>query len=80
VKLFDHRPTELRHDRSFLMYIPNDAPTWMTGIVILAAIIMGTFMFEDSGTHQSVAPAPTKKEITQPPPVNPAPSPDLAKP
>jgi hypothetical protein len=27
----------------------------MTGIVILAAIIMGTFMLKDSGTHQSVA-------------------------
>jgi hypothetical protein len=48
VKVFDHTPTEARHDRSFLMYIPNDAPTWMTGIVILAALIMGTVMFEHS--------------------------------
>ena len=52
------------HD-SFLMYIPNDAPTWMTGIVMFAAIIMGTFMYEDSRSHRSVAPAPIE-EITQP--------------
>jgi hypothetical protein len=36
----------MRHKHSFSMYVPNDAPTWMTGIVIVAAIIMGTFMFE----------------------------------
>jgi hypothetical protein len=78
MKVFD-RPTDMRPKHSFSMYVPNDAPTWMTGIVILAAIIMGTFMFEDSGTHQSVAPAPTQ-EITQPPPVNPAPPPEPAKP
>ena len=53
------------HDHSFLTYIPNDAPTWMTGIVILAAAMMGTFMFADSGTHERVASAPTQ-EITQP--------------
>ena len=53
------------HGRSFLTYIPNDSSTWMMVIVILAAAIMGTFMFADSGTHERVASAPTR-EITQP--------------
>ena len=44
MKLFDHRPT-MRLKHSLSMYVPNDAPTWMTGIVIVAAIVMGTFMF-----------------------------------
>jgi hypothetical protein len=64
MKDFDS-PTDMRPKLS--MYVPNDAPTWMTGIVIIAAIIMGTFMFEDNSTQQSVAPAPTQKETMQPP-------------
>jgi hypothetical protein len=78
MKVFDQKPTNVRPKLS--MYVPNDTPTWMTGIVILAAIIMGTFMFEDSGTHESVAPTATH-EMSQPqPPVNPAPPPEPAKP
>ena len=46
MKVFDHRPTDMRPKHSLSMYLPNDAPTWMTGIVILAAIVMGTFMLE----------------------------------
>lgn len=61
MKVFDHSPPNVRPTLS--VYVPNDAPTWMTGIVIIAAIIMGTFMFEDSSTHQSVAP-PQSHEIT----------------
>ena len=59
------RPTDMRPKLS--MYVPNDAPTWMTGIVIIAAIIMGTFMFEDNSTQQRVAPTATHEITTTPP-------------
>jgi len=65
MKVFDHRPENV--GPKLAMYVPNDAPTWMTGIVIIAAIIMGTFMFEDSSTHQSVAPAQTHEVTITPP-------------
>ena len=64
------------HD-SFLMYIPNDAPTWMTGIVMFAAIIMDTFMYEDSRSDRSVAPAPIEEVTNRP--IDTAPLPEPAK-
>jgi hypothetical protein len=79
MKVLDHWPTDMRPKNRFAAYVLNDAATWMTAIVIFAAIAMSIFMFEDSGTHQSMAPAPTHK-ISQPPPVNPAPPPEPAKP
>jgi hypothetical protein len=67
MKVFDHWPTDMRPKNRFVMYVLNDAATWMTAIVIFAAIAMGIFMFEDSGTHQTVAPAQTHEiTITQP--------------
>ena len=66
MKVFDHWPTDMRPKNRFAVYVLNDASTWMTAIVIFAAIAMSIFMFERSGTHQSVAPAPTQKEIMQP--------------
>lgn len=53
-------------------------PAWIAGVVVVVAII-GVFAYESRGTHESVAPAPTH-EMTQPPPVNPAPPPEAPKP
>ena len=81
MKVFDHWPIDMRPKNRFAMYVLNDAPTWMTGIVIIAAIIMGTFMFEDNSTQQRVAPTATHEMTQTPPPsVNPAPPPEPAKP
>jgi hypothetical protein len=66
MKVFDHWPTDMRPKNRFAMYVLNDAPTWMTAIVIFAAIAMSIFMFERSGTQENVVPARTH-EITQPP-------------
>jgi hypothetical protein len=74
MKDFD-RPTDMRPKLS--MYVPNDAPTWMTGIVILGAIIMGTFMFEDSGTHRAWHMLRPKKSRNHG--VNPAAPPEVPK-
>jgi hypothetical protein len=79
MKIFDHWPTDMRPKNSFAKYVLNDAPTWMTAIVIFAAIAMSIFMFERSGTQENVVPARTH-EIAQPPPVNAAPPPQPAKP
>ena len=79
MKVFDHWPTDMRPKNRFAMYVLNDAPTWMTAIVIFAAIAMSIFMFERSGTHESMVPAGTH-EMTQPPPVTPIPQPEPAKP
>ena len=65
MKVFDHWPTDMRPKNRFAMYVLNDAPTWMTAIVIFGAIAMGIFMFERGGTQESGAPTATQ-EITQP--------------
>jgi hypothetical protein len=50
----------------------SNAPAWIAGLVIVAAIVIGAVVYEFRGTHESVAPTATH-ETTQP--VNPAPSP-----
>jgi hypothetical protein len=70
---------DLRPDRGFPASVRSNAPAWIAGIVIVVALI-GAFAYEsgNSGT-QSVTTPPTH-EMTQPPPVNPAPPPDSPKP
>jgi hypothetical protein len=70
-----------RTDQTYPMNPRNNAPAWIVGIVVLVAIVIGVFVYESRGTHESVAPTATH-EMTQtppPPPVNPAPSPEPAK-
>ena len=54
--------------------------TWIASIGVLAVIVIGAYGYKSGmwGSHESVAPAPTH-EMTQPPPVNPAPPPEPAK-
>jgi hypothetical protein len=78
MKIFDHRPAVVLPDRSS-MSVPNNTPEWITGVIIVAAII-GLFVY-GSGSRKdpSVVTTPTH-EMTQPPPVNPAPPPEAPKP
>jgi hypothetical protein len=57
----------------------TNTPAWIAGIVVVAVVVIGAFVYESRGTHETVAPAPTH-EITTPPPVNPAPPPEPTKP
>ena len=69
-----------RAERTYPMYVRNNTPAWIAGIVALAAII-GVFTYESGfwGTHPSPMTTPTH-EMTAPLPVNPAPPPDSTKP
>ena len=71
---------DLRPDRGFPTSVRTNAPAWIAGVVIVAALI-GVFVYESGNraTHPSVAPTPTH-EMTAPPPVNPAPPPEPPKP
>jgi hypothetical protein len=51
----------------------SNAPAWIVGIVILAAIVIGVFVYESRGNSETAAPTTAAHETTQP--VNPAPSP-----
>jgi hypothetical protein len=74
MKVFDHSPTNVRHEQSYPMSAPNHSAAWIASIVFLAAIIIGAFVYEHGGAQQSMAPTATH-EMTQPPPVNPPPLP-----
>jgi hypothetical protein len=76
----DDENTNLRPERSYPMSGSNHAPAWIAGIVVVAAIV-GVFAYGSGtwSTHRSVTTPPTH-EMTQPPPVNPAPPPEAPKP
>jgi hypothetical protein len=57
----------------------NHTPAWIAGIVVVAVVVIGAFVYESRGTHESSAPTATH-EMTTPPPVNPAPPPEPTKP
>ena len=64
MKVFDHRPAEVRHVHS-LKPVRNNAPAWIAG-VILGAII-GVFAYESAhGSHARIDTAPTR-DVTQVP-------------
>ena len=70
--------------RNETLGIPAKSHTtaWVAGIVVVAVVVIGGFVYESRGTHESVTPTPAH-ETTQtppPPPVNPAPPPEPAKP
>ena len=68
--------------RNETLGIPAKSHTtaWVAGIVVVAAIVIGAFVYESRGTHESVAPTATHEMTTTPPPVNPPPSPEPVKP
>jgi hypothetical protein len=66
------RETATRNEALGIRDRSSNAPAWIAGLVILAAIVIGVFVYESRGTHESVAPTATH-ETTQP--VNPTPSP-----
>ncbi|MFZ0676848.1 hypothetical protein [Candidatus Binatus sp.] len=57
----------------------NNTPVWIGGIIVVA-IIIGAFVYEARGTHETVAPTATHEMTTTPPPVNSPSSPEPAKP
>ena len=66
MKVFDHRPTEVRHEHSYPMSVRNNTPAWIAGVVILGAII-GIFAYEfGRGTRAGIDTAPTR-DVTQVP-------------
>jgi hypothetical protein len=66
MKVFDHRPTEVRHEHSYPMSVRNNTPAWIAGVVILGAII-GIFAYESGrGTRAGIDTAPTRG-VTQVP-------------
>jgi hypothetical protein len=76
MKIFVHTPTV---ERSYPMSVPNNAPEWIVGIVIVVAII-GLFAYGSrSRESDRIAVTPTH-EMTQPPAVQPAPPPEPSKP
>jgi hypothetical protein len=69
--------------RNEALGIPTRSHTtaWIAGIVVVAAIVIGAFVYESRGTHESLAPTATHEMTQTPPPsVNPAPPPEPAKP
>jgi hypothetical protein len=78
MKVFDHTPTEVRHGHSYPMTAPNHTATWIAGLVGLAVVI-GVFAHEYGSWRTRPNVANPTQEMTQPPPVNPAP-PEPAKP
>jgi hypothetical protein len=58
----------------------TNTPAWIAGIVVLAVIVLGAYGYDMWGTHAGIDTAPTRDVTQVPAPVNPAPSPDPAKP
>ena len=50
----------------------SNAPAWIAGLVILAAVVIGAVVYESRGTHETTEPTATHETT---PPANPAPSP-----
>jgi hypothetical protein len=60
----------------------SHTPAWIAGVGVLAVIVLGAYGYESGmwGTHAGIDTAPTRDVTQVPAPVNPAPSPDPAKP
>jgi hypothetical protein len=60
----------------------SHTPAWIAGIVVVGVVVIGAFIYESRGTHESVTPTATHEMTTTPPPspVNPAPPPEPTKP
>ena len=63
---------DMRLERGYLSDIRSNAPAWIAGIVIVAAII-GVFAYESSNSGAHRAPAQTHDVAPAPAPVIPAP-------
>jgi hypothetical protein len=75
MKVFDHKPIDVAYPLS----VPNHTAEWITGAVIVVAII-GLFAYgARSSDSDRIVMTPTH-EITAPPPVNPAPPSNSTKP
>ena len=65
MKVFDHRPAEVRHVDSYPKPVRNNAPAWIAGVIVGA--IIGIFAYESShGTRAGIDTAPTR-DVTQAP-------------
>jgi hypothetical protein len=69
---------DLRPDRGFPTSATSNAPAWIIGIVVVAAII-GVFAYESGPSRAPSMAPPPPHEMTAPPPVNPAPPPEAPK-
>ena len=76
MKVFDHTPTV---ERSYPMSVPNHTPEWIVGVAIVVAI-MGLFAYGSRSRESDRIVVTPTHEMTQPPPVNPAPPPEAPKP
>ena len=65
MKVFDHRPAEVRHVHGYPKPVRNNAPAWIAGVIVGA--IIGIFAYESShGTRAGIDTAPTR-DVTQAP-------------